>query len=286
MRVLVTGAKGQLGYDIVKRLELQNIENLGIGRDEIDITDKQATIRFIGEYKPNVVIHCAAYTSVDKAEEEKEKCYSINVNGTRHIAEACSNVDAAMVYISTDYVFNGDNKEPYEIGHTPDPICYYGQTKYFGELEVKKYLKKYYIVRISWVFGQNGSNFVKTMLNLGKRRSEIRVVADQIGSPTYTYDAAKMIYNLIAAGKYGTYHCTNEGFCSWYEFAKEIFRLAGYDIAVTPICSGEYHIKAKRPGSSRLSKHSLDVNGLERLPEWKDALKRFLNEICLNKKRI
>lgn len=283
MRVLVTGAKGQLGYDIVKRLELQNIENLGIGREEVDITDKQATIRFISEYKPNVVIHCAAYTSVDKAEDEKEKCYSINVSGTSHIAEACSKVDAALVYISTDYVFNGDNKEPYETGHIPDPICYYGKTKYFGELEVKKYLNKYYIVRVSWVFGQNGSNFVKTMLNLGKQRSEIKVVIDQIGSPTYTHDAAKMICKLISTGKYGTYHCTNEGFCSWYEVAKEIFRLASYDTAVIPICSGEYLANAKRPKSSWLSKHSLDVNELERLPEWKDALKRFLNEIYLKK---
>ncbi len=283
MRVLVTGAKGQLGYDIVQQLELQNIENLGIGRNEIDITDKQATIRFIGEYKPNVVIHCAAYTSVDKAEDEKEKCYSTNVNGTSYIAEACSKVDAAMVYISTDYVFNGDNKDPYETSHIPNPICYYGQTKYFGELEVKKYLEKYYIVRVSWVFGQNGCNFVKTMLNLGKQRSEIKVVADQIGSPTYTLDAAKMICKLFTTGKYGTYHCTNEGFCSWYEFAKEIFRLVRYDTAVIPICSGDYPVKAKRPKSSRLSKHSLDVDGLERLPEWKDALERFLKEICLKK---
>lgn len=277
MRVLVTGVKGQLGYDVVKELECFNIECKGVDIGEFDITDRNRTINYIENYKPTVVIHCAAYTAVDKAEDEKEKCHSVNVMGTCHIAEACSKIDAAMVYISTDYVFDGNSEEPYEVDSTPNPLCHYGLTKYLGELEVRKHLNKYYIVRISWVFGQNGNNFVKTMLRLGKERPQLNIVADQIGSPTFTCDAAKLINKLISTGKYGTYHCTDEGFCSWCEYAKEIFKLSGYDTKVIPISSEEYPASARRPKNSRLSKQCLDREGFERLPHWKDALKRYLD---------
>ena len=254
MKVLVTGAHGQLGYDVINRLKDSNIEYLGTDKDLLDITDEEQVKKVIREYKPEVVIHCAAYTAVDRAEDEKEFCYAINVTGTQYIASVCQEIDAKMVYISTDYVFDGEGDKPFEVTHKPRPINYYGQTKYEGELEVQKILEKYFIVRISWVFGSHGNNFVKTMLKLGKEKDEISVVSDQIGSPTYTYDLAVLLVNMISTDKYGIYHATNEGYCSWYEFACEIFKQAKIDIKVHPIKSEAYPTKAKRPKNSRLSK--------------------------------
>lgn len=276
MRVLVTGAGGQLGYDVVKRLEENNIECIGTNRNELDITNEAQTKEFITNYKPDVVVHCAAYTAVDRAEDERQICYQVNVLGTRYVAEACKEIDAKMVYISTDYVFDGDGEHPFEVTDTPNPINYYGQTKYEGELEVQKHVEKHFIIRISWVFGNNGNNFVKTMLRLGKERAEISVVADQIGSPTYTFDLAKLVVEMIWTEKYGVYHSTNEGFCSWYEFACEIFKQAGVDVKVNAIRTEDYPTKAKRPKNSRLSNKELRVNLLYMLPNWKTGLDHYL----------
>jgi dTDP-4-dehydrorhamnose reductase len=276
MKVLVTGANGQLGYDVVERLKQLNIEHIGVGRKDFDLTNEEQTKSFILNYKPDVVIHCAAYTAVDKAEEERDLCYAVNVLGTRYIARVCKEIDAKMVYISTDYVFDGEKEEPYEVTDTPNPINYYGLTKYLGEQEVQKNLDKFFIVRTSWVFGKNGNNFVKTMLKLGQERKEIKVVCDQVGSPTYTYDLAKFLCDMIQTDNYGIYHATNEGYCSWYEFACEIFKIAGMDdVKVIPIKSEEYPTNAVRPKYSKLSKNELKLKGFSTLPGWKDALKRY-----------
>lgn len=272
MRVLVTGSKGQLGYDVIKKLEKHNIDHLGTDRDNMDVTDEKQVKEVIRNYKPNIIIHCAAYTAVDKAEDERELCHSINVLGTRYIADAAKEIDAKMVYISTDYVFDGEGEKPFKVTDKPKPINYYGQTKYEGELEVENILNKYFIVRISWVFGSHGNNFVKTMLRLGKERDEISVVADQIGSPTYTYDVANLLYEMIQTDKYGIYHVTNDGYCSWYEFACEIFRQAGMEVKVNPIRTEEYPTRAKRPGNSRLEK------GMK-MPRWEDGLGSMMDGI-------
>lgn len=277
MKVLVTGANGQLGYDVIKQLNSAGIDYLGTDRESLDITNKEQVTRVISDYNPDAVIHCAAYTAVDKAEDEKDLCYSINVLGTKYVAEACKEIDAKMVYISTDYVFDGEGDEPFEMTDKPNPINYYGQTKYEGEVEVQKDLSKYFIVRISWVFGSNGNNFVKTMLRLGKERDEISVVADQIGSPTYTPDLAKLLVEMIKTDKYGVYHATNEGYCSWYEFACEIFKQVGIDVKVNPVKTEDYPTKAKRPMNSRLSKkQTWSVFSFE-LQNWNSALRGFLN---------
>ena len=281
MKVLVTGYDGQLGFDVVKRLKSLNIECLGVDRNDFDLVDELKTKEFTKNYNPDVVVHCAAYTAVDKAEEEKEMCYKVNVLGTRYIAQACDDIDAKLVYISTDYVFDGEGEKPFEVTDEPRPINYYGKTKYEGELEVKKYLDKAFIIRVSWVFGINGNNFVKTMLKLGKEREQLNVVADQIGSPTYAYDLANLISDMIFTEKYGTYHATNEGYCSWYEFACEIFNLAGINVAVNPIRTEDYPTKALRPKNSRLSKKSLELGGFDKLPDWKDGLKRYIDELRL-----
>ena len=252
MKVLVTGLNGQLGYDVVKRLEQENINHLGIDKDIVDITDEQLVKKTVREYMPDVIIHCAAYTAVDQAEDEKELCYAINVMGTKYVVEACKEIDAKLVYISTDYVFDGEGDKPFEVTDKPNPINYYGQTKYEGELVVQNSLEKFFIIRISWLFGSNGNNFVKTMLKLGKERKELSVVSNQIGSPTYSYDLAELIVEMIQTTKYGIYHATNEGYCSWYEFACEIFKQAGMNIKVTPIKTEDYTTKAKRPKNSRL----------------------------------
>jgi dTDP-4-dehydrorhamnose reductase len=275
MKVLVTGAKGQLGYDVVERLKELNIEHIGVDRDDFDLTNENQTKEFILNYKPDVVIHCAAYTAVDKAEDEREICYAVNVLGTKYIAEACREIDAKMVYISTDYVFDGEKEEPYNEDDKPNPINYYGYTKYLGEEEVKKNLQKYFIVRTSWVFGKNGNNFVKTMLRLGQEKREIKVVCDQVGSPTYSYDLARLLCDMIQTDKYGTYHATNEGYCSWYEFACEIFKIAGMDVKVIPIRSEEYPAKARRPKNSRLGKKMLYEN-FKKMPSWLEALSTYL----------
>ena len=279
MRVLVTGANGQLGYDMIKRLVILELEYIGTDIAEFDLTNELETKAFIKNYKPDVVIHCAAYTAVDKAEDEKELCYKINVLGTRYIAEACAEIQAKLVYISTDYVFDGAGEKPFEVTDKPNPINYYGQTKYEGELEVQKALEKYFIVRTSWVFGSNGNNFVKTMLRLGKEKSEIAVVDDQFGSPTYTYDLAELLAEMIATEKYGIYHATNEGYCSWDEFAKEIFKQAGMKVKINPVKTEEYPTEAKRPRNSRINRINLDRAGFGRMEPWEEALLKYFNEL-------
>ncbi|MBN2287435.1 MAG: dTDP-4-dehydrorhamnose reductase [Tissierellales bacterium] len=279
MKVLVTGAYGQLGFDVIKRLDSEGIEFLGTDRDSLDITNEEQVKRGISDYNPDVVIHCAAYTAVDQAEDERELCYLVNVLGTKYVAEACKEIDAKMVYISTDYVFDGGGDKPFEVTDKPNPINYYGKTKYEGELEVQKALDKYFVVRISWVFGSNGNNFVKTMLRLGKERDEISVVVDQIGSPTYTPDLAKLLVEMVKTDKYGVYHATNEGYCSWYEFACEIFKLAGMDVKVIPIKTEDYPTRAKRPRNSRLCRDNLSIFHSHNLGTWHNALRRYIDAL-------
>ena len=278
MKVLVTGVKGQLGLDVCKELDKRHIENKGIDRDDCDITDETAVLNYIKSYAPDSVVHCAAYTAVDRAEDEKEICFNVNVKGTEYIAHACKEVDAKMVYISTDYVFEGVGETAYEVDDKAAPDNTYGITKYQGEEEVRKILNKYFIIRISWVFGINGNNFINTMMKLGESRSELSVVADQIGSPTFTYDTAPLICDMIATDKYGIYHATNEGYCSWADLAEYIFSVTGQKVLVHHIKSEEYPTKASRPKNSRLSKASLDKAGFKRLPDWKDSVKRYINE--------
>lgn len=279
MKVLVTGVKGQLGYDVMAELAKRNIEASGVDIDEMDITDKISVEKVIGEAAPDVVVHCAAYTAVDAAEDNEALCRRVNADGTRNIAEVCKKLDCKMVYISTDYVFDGQGTRPWEPDDERHPLNVYGQTKYEGELAVQENLSKYFIVRIAWVFGKNGKNFVKTMLKLAETHDKLTVVNDQFGSPTYTYDLARLLVDMIQTDKYGIYHATNEGICTWYEFACEIFRQAGVKIEVTPVPASEYPAKAKRPENSRLDKSKLTENGFERLPSWQDALGRYLKEI-------
>jgi len=281
MRILVTGVKGQLGYDVVNEMEKRGLEAVGVDVEEMDITDKAACEKVITESKVDAVIHCAAYTAVDAAEDNVEVCMKVNAEGTRNIAEVCKKLDIKMMYISTDYVFDGQGERPWEPDDERHPLNVYGQSKYEGELAVEELLEKFFTVRIAWVFGVNGKNFIKTMLRIGKERGAASVVCDQIGSPTYTYDLARLLVDMIQTDKYGRYHATNEGLCSWYEFACEIFRAAGMDeVKVTPVTSAEYPAsKAKRPMNSRISKEKLSENGFERLPDWKDAVARYLKEI-------
>ncbi|CAI3633767.1 dTDP-4-dehydrorhamnose reductase [Clostridium neonatale] len=277
--ILVTGVNGQLGYDVVKVLNERNIECLGIDKDELDITDENAVDKYIVDLKPECVVHCAAYTAVDRAEDEEEICRKVNVDGTENIAKACKEIDAKMIYISTDYVFDGKGDEPFEVDGHIEPHSVYGKTKYEGELKVQEILDKYFIVRISWVFGINGNNFIKTMLRLGKEKESINVVCDQIGSPTYTADLAPLLCDMAVSEKYGVYHATNEGFCSWAEFAQEIMDVAGLKAKINPIPTSEYPAKAERPFNSRMSKKSLVDNGFKVLPTWKEALDKYLNEL-------
>lgn len=279
MRILVTGVKGQLGYDVVNELEKRGHTAIGVDIDEMDITDAEAVDRVITEADVEAVIHCAAYTAVDAAEDNLELCRKVNAAGTENIAKVCKKLDLKMVYISTDYVFDGEGERPWEPDDRRDPLNAYGIGKYEGELAVEENLEKYFIIRIAWVFGVNGKNFIKTMLKLGETRDEVSVVNDQIGSPTYTYDLARLIVDMVGTEKYGRYHATNEGFCSWYEFACEIFRQAGMNVKVHPVTSDEFPAKAKRPHNSRMSKEKLSENGFERLPSWQDALKRYLEVI-------
>ena len=281
MRILVTGVKGQLGYDVVNEMEKRGLEAVGVDVEEMDITDKAACEKVITESKVDAVIHCAAYTAVDAAEDNVDVCMKVNAEGTRNIAEVCKKLDIKMMYISTDYVFDGQGERPWEPDDERAPLNVYGQSKYEGELAVEELLEKFFTVRIAWVFGVNGKNFIKTMLRIGKERGAASVVCDQIGSPTYTYDLARLLVDMIQTDKYGRYHATNEGLCSWYEFACEIFRAAGMDeVKVTPVTTAEYPAaKAKRPMNSRISKEKLSDNGFERLPDWKDAVARYLKEI-------
>jgi len=282
LKILVTGVAGQLGYDVVKELNKRQIPCIGVDKADFDITSWDDTSIYINKVQPTAVIHCAAYTAVDAAEDNVELCRKINVDGTANVAKACKMFRAKMIYISTDYVFTGEGDKPYEVDDVTGPCNTYGQSKLDGEVAVKSILDKYLIVRTSWVFGHHGKNFVEKMLTLGKERKELNVVDDQIGSPTFTEDLARLLVDMIVTDKYGTYHATNEGFCSWAEFAREIMKLAGLHCKVNFIPSSQYLTKAIRPLNSRLSKNSLDVNGFKGLPEWKDALERFLNENLIN----
>ena len=302
MKVFVTGVGGQLGHDVMNELHKRGYD--GVGSDiapeysgvqdqspvtgmpyvPMDITDAEGVRAVLTQVKPDVVVHCAAWTAVDLAEDEdkQEKVRAINAGGTRNIAEVCKDLDCKMVYISTDYVFNGQGETPWQ----PDCKDYaalnvYGQTKLEGELAVAETLDKYFIVRIAWVFGRNGNNFIKTMLNLSKKYDTLRVVCDQIGTPTYTLDLSRLLVDMIETDRYGYYHATNEGgYISWYDFACEIFRQAGVSIQVTPVTTAEYGLsKAARPFNSRLEKSKLTENGFTPLPTWQDALARYLKEI-------
>ena len=302
MKFFVTGIGGQLGHDVMNELHKRGYE--AVGSDlapvysgiadgsavttmpyvSLDITDKAAVERVITGINPDAVIHCAAWTAVDAAEddENRDKVYAINVSGTEHMARACKALDCKMMYISTDYVFNGQGETPWE----PDcqdyaPLSVYGQTKLEGELAVSRYVRKFFIVRTAWVFGLNGKNFVRTMLNLSRRYGSLRVVTDQIGTPTYTLDLARLLVDMIETDRYGCYHATNEGgYISWYDFACEIFRQAGKQVEVTPVTTAEYGLsKAVRPFNSRLDKRKLLEKGFKPLPTWQDALARYLKEI-------
>ena len=279
MRVFVTGVKGQLGYDVMNELEKQGLEGIGVDIDEMDITDADQVNKVIKEAAPYAVIHCAAYTAVDAAEDNEEICRKVNAQGTENIAKVCEELDIKMMYISTDYVFNGQGERPWEPDDEREPLNVYGQTKYEGELAIEEHVKKFFTVRIAWVFGVNGKNFIKTMLNLGKTHDHLTVVNDQTGSPTYTYDLARLLVDMIQTDKYGRYHATNEGICTWYEFACEIFKQAGMNVFVAPVSSDEYPAKAKRPSNSRMDKSKLTANGFTPLPTWQDALSRYLKEI-------
>ncbi len=280
MRVLVTGSKGQLGTDLMNELQKRGLEAIGVDVEEMDVTDAKSCCQVIGQANVDAVIHCAAYTAVDAAEDNVELCRKINGYGTRNVAEACRKAGVKLMYISTDYVFDGQGSRPWEPDDERHPLNVYGLTKYEGELAIEELLEHYFIVRIAWVFGVQGKNFIKTMLRLGKEKGAVSVVNDQVGSPTYTYDLARLLVDMVQTDRYGRYHATNEGLCSWYEFAREIFRQAGMEeVSVTPVSSSEFAAKAKRPENSRMSKEKLSENGFSRLPHWQDALKRFLQEI-------
>lgn len=281
MKILVTGVKGQLGYDVVQEGESRSLDMFGTDVYNMDITNAGQVKQVIEAYKPDAVIHCAAYTAVDAAEDNQELCRKINVDGTRNIAEVCKDMDIPMMYFSTDYIFDGQGENFWKEDDLKKPLNVYGQTKYEGELVVQELVKKYFILRISWVFGVNGNNFIKTMLRVGPQRGEVGVVADQIGSPTYTYDLAKLVIDMIQTDKYGAYHVTNEGICSWYEFACEIFKQAGLDVKVNPLTTAEYPAKATRPFNSRMSKDKLINAGFERLPSWQDALSHYLKQTII-----
>lgn len=297
MKVFVTGVGGQLGHDVVNELRKRNIEAVGsdiLKSDvfpsdsyyQLDITDRDAVHKLIGSLKPDAIIHCAAWTAVDAAEDEdnRETVDKINHLGTQYIAEAAKAVDAKMIYISTDYVFDGLGERPWE----PDDKCYaplnvYGKSKLDGELAVSSTLDKYFIVRIAWVFGLNGKNFIKTMINVGKTHDTVRVVNDQIGTPTYTYDLARLLVDMVETDKYGYYHATNEGgYISWYDFCCEFYKQYGLKTNVIPVTTAEYGLsKAARPFNSRLNKDKLVEAGFKPLPTWQDAVKRYLEEAKL-----
>lgn len=279
MKVLVTGVTGQLGYDVAREMEKRHIEYKGTGSREMDISDTAAVERVIKDYHPDAIIHCAAYTAVDKAEDDYGRAMDVNAKGTLAIAKAAKEIDAKMLYVSTDYVFNGQGTEPFTVDAATAPLNVYGLTKLFGEEAVRMELSKYFIVRISWVFGKNGNNFIKTMLRLGQTHEELTVVSDQWGSPTYTADLAPLLCDMISTDAYGIYHATNEGITNWAEFAAYIMEQAHLSCKVRPIPSSDYPTKAVRPLNSRLDKSSLNKAEFSKLPDWKDALRRYLKEI-------
>ena len=285
MKVLVTGVKGQLGFDVMRELSKRGIEGIGVDIDEMDITDFESVDRVITEAAPDAVIHCAAWTAVDAAEDEdkREKVRLVNVEGPRNIAKVCKKLDIKMLQISTDYVFDGQGERPWEPDDPTGPVSVYGTTKRDGENAVMELLDKFFIVRIAWAFGINGNNFVKTMLRVAKTHDTLTVVNDQWGSPTYTYDLARLLVDMIQTDKYGIYHATNEGFINWYQFATAIFKEAGVNVTVKPVTTAEYGIsKAARPFNSRMSKDKLEACGFKRLPAWEDALKRYIKELKEN----
>lgn len=297
MIIFVTGVCGQLGYDVMNELKKRGIDCIGSDIIEksddnyvqLDITDKTAVDKALSEIHPNAVIHCAAWTAVDAAEDEenKAKVYAVNVTGTRNIAEVCKNLDCKMIYISTDYVFNGQGTEPWSADCKEfAPLNYYGQTKLEGEKAVAELLKKFFIVRIAWVFGLNGKNFIKTMINVGKKYDTVRVVNDQIGTPTYTYDLARLLVDMVQTEKYGYYHATNEGgFISWYDFCCEIYKQYGLDTKVIPVSTAEYGMsKAARPFNSRLEKSKLIEVGFTPLPDWRNAVMRYIKQILFSRR--
>lgn len=286
MKYFITGTGGQLGFDVKRELIQRGVPESDIAAprsSELDITNAEAVENYVENFRPDVIFHCAAYTNVDGAESDAENCYKINVEGTKNLVQAAEQVDAKIVYISTDYVFDGENPEPYEVNDKANPQSVYGKTKYEGELAVQKY-PKHFIVRIAWVFGLNGHNFVKTMLKVAKNHTEVSVVDDQIGSPTYTVDLARFLVDLAESDKYGIYHATNEGFCSWADFTEEIYRDADISTKVKKVSTEEYikiagHPQAKRPHYSRLGKDSIEKNGFDKLPTWQDATKRYIDEL-------
>lgn len=280
IRVLVTGAGGQLGWDVCRELERRGTEHLRTTSANMDVTDREAVWNRLSEYRPDAVIHCAAYTAVDRAEEEAERAFAVNEEGTRNLAQACKEIGAKLLYISTDYVFPGTGTKPYEVDDPVGPLNVYGKSKLAGERAVKETLKQHFIVRSSWVFGSHGSNFVKTMLRLSEKYSAVRVVADQVGAPTYTEDLAPLLCDMVQTERYGTYHATNEGECSWAEFAKAIFQMSVRETTVEEISTSDYTAaKADRPLNSRLSKRRLLEAGFSPLPLWRNALERFTREI-------
>lgn len=279
MSVLVTGATGQLGYDVCRELGRRQIEYKGVSSKDFDLSNPEATYAFLHRDRPDAIIHCAAYTAVDKAEDDCELCRKINAGGTESVARYCGDNGIKLVYISTDYVFPGTGDRAYETWDQTGALNVYGATKLEGEEAVRRLAERHYIVRISWVFGIHGKNFVRTMLSLGEKEKALRITGDQFGSPTYTADLALLLCDMIETEKYGTYHATNEGICTWAEFAAEIFRQAGMDVQVTPRAAAERPSRAQRPCNSRLSKSSLDEAGFHRLPAWQDALARYLEEL-------
>ncbi|TGY66862.1 dTDP-4-dehydrorhamnose reductase [Dubosiella muris] len=281
MKILVTGVKGQLGFDVVNEAEKRGIEAVGVDIDEMDVTNKEQVEQVIKAGNYDAVVHCAAWTAVDKGEEPElfEKVRAVNALGTKYINDVCKELDIPIMYFSTDYVFNGEGETPWNEYDEFEPLNVYGITKGEGEKYVIEN-PKHFIIRIAWVFGKNGNNFIKTMLRLGKERGAVSVVNDQIGLPTYTYDLARLVVDMIETEEYGTYHATNSGdFISWYDFAKEIFKQAGMDVEVTPVDSSQFPAKAKRPHNSRMNQTELDKHGFTRLPDWKDALNRYLKVI-------
>lgn len=278
MKLLVTGYAGQLGFDVVNEAKSRGLEAVGVDIAEMDITnvDQVNEVIRVGHY--DAVIHCAAWTAVDKAEEMEELVRKVNAQGTQNIVDVCRDLDIPIMYFSTDYVFNGEGEKPWGEYDKREPLNVYGVTKYEGELAVEAY-PKHFILRISWVFGKNGNNFIKTMLRLGKERGEVSVVNDQIGSPTYTLDLARLVIDMIQTDKYGTYHTPNQGLCSWYEFACEIFKQVGLEVKVHPVDSSAFPVKAKRPKNSRMAQSEMDKAGFTKLPSWQDALSRYLKEL-------
>jgi dTDP-4-dehydrorhamnose reductase len=281
MRILVTGYTGQLGYDVVREGVNRGLTMYGIGSKDLDITKELDVYNYVKKVNPDAIIHCAAYTAVDKAEDDRQTCWNVNVEGTKYLASAARDIQAKFMYISTDYVFDGKGESPFEETDIPNPVGYYGLTKYEGEKIVRSLLEEWFIIRISWVFGIIGSNFVKTMLRLAESRDELNVVGDQFGSPTYTFDLSRLLIDMIQTNKFGVYHVSNEGYCSWADFATEIFNQARKSVIVNSITSEQYPTRAVRPKNSRMSKQKLEDNGFSPLPNWQEALQHYLHVLRL-----